>query len=151
VMHDCHEAERTNCPTLFSQTAPNGSTMSAGRLTLSHATFPSALPGIANAVARRVAAVGLRATSIEIDHVGVIVVIVHAVADDPAKAVRSKAVERSVAIPGLAATLVEISDTHGNLVSISGISNLGKAGMGWTSPKYAALVPNQMSGVPPAS
>jgi hypothetical protein len=146
VMHDCHHAGHTNCPTLFSQTAPNGSTMSAGRLTLSHARFPSSIPEVAQEVARRVAAAGLRATSVEIDNVGVIVVIVHAVADDPAKAVRSKAVERSVAVKGLAATLVEIADPHNNLIQINALSNLGQAGMGWTAPRYAALVPNQMSG-----
>ena len=146
VMHDCNQARRGNCPTLFSELAPNGSRTSAGRLTLSHATFPPTLPGIGDQVARRVAAVGLRATSIEVDDVGVVIVIVHAVADDPAKAVRTKAEERSVAIPGLAATLVEISDSRGNLVSISGMSNLGQFGMAWTAPKYRALVPNQMSG-----
>ena len=73
-------------------------------------------------------------------------VIVHAVATDPAEAVRSKADERSVAIPGIAGTLVEISDSHGNLVSINALCNLGQAGTGWTAPKYRALVPNQMGG-----
>jgi hypothetical protein len=146
VMRDCHLAGDVDCPKLFSETAPNGSALGAGGLTLSNARFPSSLPGVGQAVARRVAAAGLRATSVEVDNVGVAVVIVHAVATDPAEAVHSNADERSVAIPGLAGTLVEISDSHGNLVSINAICNLGQAGTGWTAPRYRVLVPNQMGG-----
>ena len=151
VMRDCQIAGSANCPNLFSEAAPNGSVLGAGRLTLSNARFPSSLPSVGKAVARRVVAAGLRATSVEVDNVGVAVVIVRAVATDPAEAVRSKADERSVAIPGIAGTLVEISDSHGNLVSINALCNLGQSGTGWTAPKYRALVPNQMGGIPQPS
>jgi hypothetical protein len=146
-MHDCHAAGRSDCPKMFNETAPNGSSLQAGRLTLSHARFPSPRPGLGNVVARRVAAAGLHATSVKVDNVGVSVVIVQAVAADPAMAVRSKADERSVAVPGLAGTPFEIFDRGGHLVSISAICNLGQAGTGWTAPTYRALVPNQMAGV----
>jgi len=99
-MHDCQAVGRSDCPKMFNETAPNGSSVQAGLLTLSHTRFPSPRPGLGSAVARRVAAAGLHATSIEVDNVGVGVVIVHAVAADPAMAVRSKADERSVAVRG---------------------------------------------------
>lgn len=61
------------------------------------------------------------------------------VPNDPSTAVSSKAAETLVAGLGLAATLVEIDDSQGNLVSISGVSDLANGGIGWTAPQYRQL------------
>jgi hypothetical protein len=152
VMRDCQVTGRADCPSLFSETAPNGSVIEAGRLTLSHSRFPASRPDVGAGIAERIDSAGLRANSIEVDDIGAVVVIVHAVAADPVHAVRSGANERIVAVPGLAGSLVEISDRHGQLVSVSAICNLGQAGTGWTARKYRYLVPNQMGGaLPPVS
>jgi hypothetical protein len=48
----------------------------------------------------------------------------------------------------LAASLVEIDDPQGNLVSIDSVSDFAKGGVGWTSPKYRDLL-NTPTGVSP--
>jgi len=90
-------------------------------------------------------------SSVEIDNVGVSVAIVRLVARDPTGAVSSEVFKTVVANLGLAATLVEIDDTRGGLVSIVGVSDLANGGVEWTAPQYRQLLNRPGLVSPPTS
>jgi hypothetical protein len=150
---DCNRSDSTDgCPSMFVLKAPDGSVIDSGTLTVSEGAFDQPSRNLATSIESRAAAAGLDARSIEVDELGATVAIVRLTASDPAKAVQTKADQTVVAGLGLAGTLVEIDDPQGNLVSISGVSDLARGGVGWAAPKYRDLLSSpQAPELPPVS
>jgi hypothetical protein len=127
------------CADVFVELAPDRSTIESGQLEISTQDFAAPSADIRTQIESRATQAGLEVKSVEVDNVGVAVPIVRLATGDPSKAVGSKAAQTVVADLGLAATLVEIDDSQGNLVSISGVCDLGNDGVGWTAPEYRQL------------
>jgi len=112
----------------------------SGQLLLRRGSFPEPLPGLAGTIALRLRDAGLQPVSVEVDDPGVTVAIISVRATDPGSALRSRVVDRRLLDLHFAATLTELTDAHGRLVSIEGICNLCSAGVGWTAPAYRRYV-----------
>jgi hypothetical protein len=141
VRREClRQRDRRRCAAFVDQAGPNGGRGEGGRIFVSHrGPFPPPPRSAANTVIDQLRAMGATVRSVEIDDIGMTVIVARVSVDDPAAAVRRRLTSRVGEPLHPAATLVEVTDQHGGLVTIEGLCDVCGSGVGWTAPRYRSL------------